>query len=539
MKLRLGMRLQRVGLISVVILGAVMMLAQTTGWESVAGHTTAQRLAFAQRMEPLGRQLSYLIPLPRRLDTMGGYLQWRGFGFMPVVLAFWAVVAAAGAVRGDEERGLLAQWLATGMSRVRYMSWRFATFAVAAIVACTYTCLVAWYGTWRAHETVGAASFAAELLVLVALALACYGIAMLVAQLAATRRAAGGLAATVILVLFLINSLGRSMAGLHPWRWLSPFSYADSSSPLVPGGHLDVGATVVLVVVALVAAGLAAMAFARRDVGAALFARRARVTPAVRVPATNPLFRQPVLPALWERRGSLAGWLVGIILAGLAFGSLTKTTLHLVQTTPSLRPYLTAAGGATGQSMVGFFWFGVFQLVLAVYAILQVGRWAADDAEGRLEMILAAPVRRSRVVLERAASLTVSLVLLVAVGTAVTAASAVATHISLSSGALANASWLQVVSSLTFAAVGGAVVGVSPRITVGVLAVVAAGGYLLRDFAPLLSWPKWVGHLSVFSLYGTPLGNGVYWTGAAIMLAVVVAGFGAALATMHRREVGR
>jgi ABC-2 type transport system permease protein len=538
--IRITLRLQRVLVVVFVYMGLAVAFVQASTFASAAGRTPAQRLAFAHNMAPLGRQLAYMLPLPLRLDTLGGYLQWRALGIMPLFLGLFAVLSASAAGRGEEERGLLDCWLATGVARGRLMVARFGAFATAALGIVLATCAGAWLASWHAHLTLGVGPLSRETVVLTCGALACYGIALFLAQLVVTRRAAAGLAGVVLLSLLLLNGIARTNASLSSWRWLSPFHLVDLSQPLVPGHGLNVPAALGLLGIGLAFAALATLAFLRRDVGAPLFARAARPRPAERLPSANPLLRAPVLASLYEQRWGLLGWLLGTAVAALVFVSVTKTSLHLVQTTPSLRPYLTVGGGTNlEQALVGTFWFAVLQLELAAYAIIQVARWAADDAEGRLEMMLACPISRSRVVLERAAALALSLLLIAGVGAAVTAAAAAAIHISLTTAALANASWLVVVLALCFAALGAPLVGLAPRATIAILGGFAFVSYLLRELAPLLSWPSWVQHLSLFSLYGTPLGNGVYWDGAAAMAVIVVAGFGAGLLAMRRREVSR
>ena len=84
------------------------------GFVQVAGTSQVERLAFARSMEVLGAQLSYMLPPPERLDTLAGYLQWRYFGLIALVLSIWGVISSTGSGRGDEERGLVEQWLAAG-----------------------------------------------------------------------------------------------------------------------------------------------------------------------------------------------------------------------------------------------------------------------------------------------------------------------------------------------------------------------------------------------------------------------------------------
>jgi ABC-2 type transport system permease protein len=539
MMLRFFMRLQRTGTVAVAAIGAVMLIAQAAAFSRIAGVTVADHLAFAQRMEVLGREISYIIPMPVRVDTMGGYLQWRALGFMPVVLAFWAVVAASGAMRGDEERGLVEQWLSAGMSRGRLVVWRFIAFAVAAAGASAVTCLAAGLGAASAHMAVGVLPLAAETVVLTTTALACYGIALLLAQFASSKRASAGLGAAVILALFLLNSFAHTVSALVPYRHISPFYYSELSRPLAPGYHVSAGGTLVLIGFAAAFTGLAVLAFGRRDIGASLLPRRQRQSLVCQTPTKVRLYRLPVAPTIYEQRVGLTTWVAGTALMGFAFTALTKSIVGLIKSLPAMRPYLLLIGGGLGQATIGYFWFGALQLALSVYAVTQVARWTAEDADGRLEMTLAAPVHRYRVVLERMATLTLMSALIVLAGSAAAAAAAAAQHIPLATAALANASWLLVVFALTFGAVGAALAGFAPRPAVVALAALAVASYFIRELAPLFAWPSWVEHVSVFSLYGTPLAGRVYWAGAIAMLAIVAGGTAVALVTMRRREVGR
>src|SRR2546429_7912127 len=104
-------------------------LLNAVGFAQIAGDNPAARAVFAQQMEFLARQLTYLLPAPAQLDTMAGYLSWRWFGSAVLIYAFWALLAGTGAGRGDEERGLVELWLSTGASRLRLIAARVAGFA--------------------------------------------------------------------------------------------------------------------------------------------------------------------------------------------------------------------------------------------------------------------------------------------------------------------------------------------------------------------------------------------------------------------------
>src|SRR5438105_8716572 len=130
--LRIGLRFHRTGMISAAVIGAFSGMVQSLGFQAVVGTSEAARQQFGLQMQLLGRQLSYLVPLPVHPETLAGYVQWRAFGFFPVIFGFWALIAGSGAIRGDEDRGLLELWLASGTSRARLKAARTGAFVIAA-----------------------------------------------------------------------------------------------------------------------------------------------------------------------------------------------------------------------------------------------------------------------------------------------------------------------------------------------------------------------------------------------------------------------
>jgi ABC-2 type transport system permease protein len=110
--------------------------------------------------------------------------------------------------------------------------------------------------------------------------------------------------------------------------------------------------------------------------------------------------------------------------------------------------------------------------------------------------------------------------------------------INVDAGRLAEASALLVPFTLVFAAVGALLAAGIPRATVGILGTYVFVSYLMLQFGPIFNLPAWLQNVSAFKLYGQPLTDGVDQTGLAIMLAIVIVGFGASVAAMRRRDVG-
>jgi ABC-2 type transport system permease protein len=536
--IRLALRLGQWGLIGFSVVGFIATFINAIGFYAVAGHTQAEREAFARSFAQIASQLTVLLPPAMRLDTVGGYVQYRAYGSLAIVFAIWALASASGAARGNEERGLTEVVLATGLSRARVLTAHVAGFAIASFVAALAASAGLMVGAIAGQESfpIGPAIEAAVLLA--AIAVSCYSLVLLVAQLVPPRLATG-IAGAVLLALFLLNSLSRTFDSLHTVRWLSPFRYYELSTPLPPGGNIDVTATLVLVAIAIVAGGLAALAFQRRDLGSALIALRASERPPTYEPSSALVWRVPIVRDLYDRRLALSTWAVGVAAVAGLFVVLTKTIVQPLLSIPGLAVYFAAIlHGPIYQSFLSSLWFGVAQLLMAGFAITQVGRWSAEDADGRLELILSNPVSRTRVVIERALVLALGALIIAAVSGVAVGLESHYQSIDLDSGRLAAASLMLIPVTLVFAAVGALIAARLPRATVGILGTFAFASYLMQQVGPIFKLPEWLQDLSAFKLYGQPLTEGIDRTGLAIMVAIVLAGFWASAIVMQRRDIG-
>jgi ABC-2 type transport system permease protein len=534
----LGLRLGRWGIVGFSSIAFLSSLIQAVAFYQLAGHTPAERAAFAQSIAQVASRFTLILPPPTRLDTVGGYVQWRSFGGMAIVFAVWALLSASGAGRGDEERGLVEVVLAASLTRFKWIGSRMAGFALASFVAAVAAGLGLVIGAANGGESVGAGPIVEEAIVLAALALSCYSLTLLIAQLT-TARIASAAAAAVLLSLFFANTLSRSFTSLTSARWLSPFRYYELNQPLATGGAFDVRATLVLITIAVVAGGTAAIAFASRDLGSSLVRLPAPSQPTTYEVSRLRLWRIPVARGLYERKLGLATWAAGLAVVSVVFVALTNSVIAPLMSIPALNQFF--GGFVHGQiytSFLGYFWLSTAQLLFAAFAIVQVARWSLDDADGRLELILSNPVSRRTVVLERAITLAVGAMAIAAVcGVSV----ALASHyqaMDISGDRLIQACLLLVPFALVFGAVGSVLAAWNPRATIGLLGGFAFVSYLISEVGPLFNWPAWALDLSAFKLFGTPLSGGIDRGGLAIMVAIVLAGFGASILLMERRDVG-
>ncbi len=537
---RVVWRLQRGGLIGIAAFGVLYGVVQTAAYNSIAGTTAASRLAFGQQMETFGRQFTLFLPLPHGVGTIEGYIQWRVYGGLYLLFGFWALMSAVGATRGDEERGLVEQWLAIGVSRARYLLTRYGMFTLSAAITIAATSASIDLGAIGAGSALPLGPVVEVSVALLALTLTVYALSMALAQLVVSRVAAAGLGGVIVAVLYFVNALSRSVDSLKSVaRVVSPFYYFDLSEPLSPGGTLDVAATIGLFLASITLTALALWLMSVRDLGSAVIRLTPRPAPATVRPSPNPILRLPVLSLVYEQRIGMLAWGLGCAVLALYLASAGRQLVDLIQSSSGFRIYLALVGhGNPYVALTGIFWFGTFLPLLSVFAITQVARWSADDNEGRLEMVLSAPVSRTRVVLERAAAFLLRMAVVIALSSFALLVGATSASISLDAARLTVASLVLIPFGLSFAAIGAVLASRAPRATIGVLALFTFVSFLVNQLGPVLRWPDWALNLSVFSLYGTPLTSGVDWTGLWIMSAITIVGFSVATLLMQRRDVG-
>jgi len=533
-----GLRLGRWGLIGFSAAAFLSILAQTAGYYEIAGHTPAERAAFGASMLALAAQFIALFPAEIRPDTVGGFVEFRGFHPLAILLCVWALVSATGFARGDEERGVVEATLATPTSRIALVGSRAAAFTIAIAVASAAACTAYVVAVAFGHETAELRGVLEDGVLLVALGLAWYAISLFVAQLV-PGRAATAAAGGVMLGLFLLNSLSRVLQSLSAWRWISPFRYYELSQPLPPGGNFDIGGLLVLVAIAVAATAAAALAFMRRDLGSSLIHFPARRRPVILEPSANPLWRIPVVRGVYERRLGLLAWSAGMAALAFVFVLLTRTIVNVLLSLPALLPYISIfVHQQIYPAVLGYTWLNVAQLLFAALAITHVARWSAEDVDGRLGMTLSQPFSRAAVVVERMAILTVIALVVSAVSGAVLFVNSHAQGIDLNAGRLVAASLMLVPFALVFAGAGALLAALAPRAAVGLLGAFAFASYLDIELATIFKLPAWLQDLSAFKLFGTPLLTGVDSRSLTLMVALALAGLGSSILLMQRRDVG-
>jgi len=350
---------------------------------------------------------------PVNVETLGGYIQYKYGGFLPLVTGLWSILALSATLAGESRRGSLDFLLAEPISR-RRVAWEkvlahlvMLTLAMTLIGAAT--ALAGSFGTLPGDEiTVAAAfSFAAWLGLM---ALAAGSVAFALAPFVG-RGSAAGLAGAVMLGGFLLNGYRTAIPELDPFANLTWFGWTADHIPLA--GMYDWASLVLVAAFSLLLLAIGVEAFARRDLGAGT------TIPGPRLPRALLGLAGPTGRATSERFPTGLSWGFGLGLFGLLIASSGASFIAQIGESPVFEGALGTLFPGIDMGTVGGFLqlvFVEFGLVLAGLAAAGlVGGWASDERSGRMEMLLPTPVARSRWPVAGGIGVLVSVAILVAV----------------------------------------------------------------------------------------------------------------------------
>lgn len=194
----------------------------------------------------------------------------------------------------------------------------------------------------------------------------------------------------------------------------------------------------------------------------------------------------------------------------------------------------------------GFFNTELFSfMVPLLLIILAVGHGqralAGEEKRGTLDLLLASPISRRRLVLDKAAAMTTAVLWASVVLAAALVIAVLITGIDLSLLRLVQASFAAGMLAVAFGAIAlavGAATG-STGAAIGVTSAIGLGTYLLNGLAQLIDVLEPYRYLSPFYYYaeGTPLLYGPTWMHIGVLGGIAAAGIAASLVTFERRDL--
>ena len=488
---------------------------------------------------------------PIKIDTPGGYATFK-YGFTILVIILWPLLASSRMLRGEEEWGSMDVLLSLPRGRIRVALEKLAAIWTALLAMGLLIGLLTFAGGLRVNADFGLGDALLSGLNLVLTAAVFGAIALLISQFTQERGTATGITAGLLLIFIVLDMVHRVIPNTEWISRLSPVYYYNLNKPLVPGYSFDPAAMLILLALCILLSGVSIWLFARRDIGGTIAIphwlrlpeRAARPEQALPVDAwslrsvyTRGLGMM-VVPAFWWTLGiaGFSAWMVVVV-------KQTESQLATIfESSPLLKDLITKVGGgnvATNATILSAP-FTFLPLLLMAFAVTQVNRWAADEEDGRLELVLATPQPRLNVLLARFAALTTVLVIVGVLTLAATELASLATGVKLDGGNVAAATLSMIPLALLVAAIGFLFSGwLRTAVDTGLLSFLLVIWFFITFVGPELNWPDGFQRLSAFYYYGTPLLNGLSLGNMLLVLAVAVVALALASVRFMRKDIGR
>lgn len=371
---RLALRRDRVRLTVWISVLTAMMLYTPNALE-LAYPDEAQRRTRVQLLQtPAGIMMGG--PMFGRNETdLGAMMANELMLTLIVATSILAILTVIRHTRAEEESGTAELVLSSPVGRyARTTAALVVVGAVNGVIAVTMTAAMAASGF-------AVADTAAMCLGVTAVAVVFGAVAAVTAQLWRVARTASGAAMALLALAALIRGVGdvidHSGSALS---WFSPIAWAQQMRAFV---DLRWWPLALLLVVTVLLIALAAVLEGRRQYDDGILA-----TSGDR-PDAKPI-RGVIGLHLVLQRGALIGWAVGLFLAGLAFGSMTKSLRDAAQTNELIARMLAAQGNDGIYTTMSQF----LAAVAAAYVTTAVLRVYSDEEAGLGEAVLAGAVSR-------------------------------------------------------------------------------------------------------------------------------------------------
>ncbi|WP_263167332.1 ABC transporter permease [Streptomyces sp. SCSIO ZS0520] len=311
-------------------------------------------------------------------DSIGGLVAWRYGAFATVIAAVLSLLLVVRHTREEEETGRQEMVSSAMVGRRAPLTAALLT----ALIANLGIVLLVTAGL-SAEGQGGAFAFG---LALGGVGMLFAGIAAIVAQITESARLAKGMTAAVLGVFFALRAAGDAATddASSPLNWISPLGWAENVRAF---GEERWGVFGLFALAVLVTVAAAYTLAGRRDLGLSFLPPRPG-------PAEGRLATAGGLA--WRlQRGSLFGWTVGFLLAGILFGGMAEGAADLVGDNESTRDLFERMGGQSGiteaflSSMVS-----LFGMIAALYAVASVLRLHGEETSQRAEPLLSNAVSR-------------------------------------------------------------------------------------------------------------------------------------------------
>lgn len=426
--------------------------------------------------------------------SVGSLVFFQTFAFVAVIVALMNTFLVVRHTRADEERGRAELLLASPMPR-------WLDLAVTLKVAGGANAVVA-IGSVGAGLALGFGTVPAVLIGLAigGVGLSFAGIAALVAQAMPSPRGANGVAAALVGVAYLVRGVGDALGTpqgfdrVDPsWiSWLSPIGWGQATRPFSDANPWPL---VALLGLAVLTGGAAILIRSRRDLDSSLVPERQGRTTWRHASATRLAARL--------QRGTLIGWTIGAIILGGIAGALGPVVAEAIADNDNLAELIARLSPGTTTDTAEVFVIGLLGIagVLAAAAgVHALTRLRVDEAEGRAELLLSTPFRRTGWLGRQLAIALVTMVVVslgAGLAAGIGAASAFGEPERLGSALAMTA--VQWPAAAIFLGATALVFGFLPRATIPLGWGLLTLGLVIGQLGDLLGLPQWLRDLSPFA----------------------------------------
>jgi ABC-2 type transport system permease protein len=250
--------------------------------------------------------------------------------------------------------------------------------------------------------------------------------------------------------------------------------------------------------------------------------------------------------ALRDERWQVMGF--GVALAVMSSTSVflwpsVRDTLQNFTLPTAVQAFLgTDLSIATAPGYLSARYFGWVDILLIVYAVIQgTGAIAGEESSGTMDLLLAQPIARRDVVLQKVAAVVIGSAAIIVIGWLGFAASLpfVGIHVSLGDSAVASANMLPITLLFFALALWAGAVAPSRGVAAGMTIGLATAAYFISTLANGVDSLRGLRYATPFYYYGSgeSLVHGIQWWHVALLLGIAAALVALTVRTFERRDV--
>ena len=312
----------------------------------------------------------------RLLDSIGGEVVFEISAFVAIVVALMSMFLVGRHTRGDEEAGRAELVRSARVGRNASLA---AALTLAALANTVVGLLVLAAAVGTGLPAGGSLLFGAAI---AAVGLTFAALTAVAAQVFENTRAVYGSVGLVLGAAYALRAAGD--VGDGTLSWLSPIGWGQRTFPYAGDRWwpllLPLAATALLIAAAV-------FLQERRDFGAGLVPSRPGRAGAA------PSLRNAYALAWRLQRGALAGWVAGLALLGVAYGSIGNTMQQYIADNPEVAEFLPGGAADIVDAYLALT-VGVSALIVAAYGVTSTMRARAEETSGRAEPVLATATSR-------------------------------------------------------------------------------------------------------------------------------------------------